>query len=51
MAVPADDDVVVHGDAERPRRVDDGLRHVDVGARGRGIAGGMIVHLYCRSRI
>jgi hypothetical protein len=44
MAVLADDDVVVHGDAERPGHVDDGLRHLDVGARGRWIAGGMIVH-------
>jgi hypothetical protein len=44
MAVLADDDVVVHGDAEGPGHVDDGLRHLDVGARGRRIAGGMIVH-------
>jgi hypothetical protein len=36
--------VVVHGDAERPGHVDDGLGHLDVGARGRRIAGGMIVH-------
>lgn len=35
MAVAADDDVVVHGDPHRPRRLDDGARHVDVGA-GRG---------------
>lgn len=43
MAVAADDDVVVHGDAERPCRVDDHLRHVDVGARRGRIAGGMVV--------
>jgi hypothetical protein len=44
VAVLADDDVVVHGDAERSGHIDDGLGHLDVGARGRGIAGGMIVH-------
>jgi hypothetical protein len=44
VAVLADDDVVVHGDAERPGDVDDRLRHLDVRARGRRIAGGMIVH-------
>ncbi len=43
MAVLADDEVVVHGDAERARNVDDSLRHLDVGARGRRIAGGMVV--------
>jgi hypothetical protein len=36
MTVLADDDVVVHGDAERLRHVDDRLRHWDVGARGIG---------------
>ena len=44
MALAADDDVVVDGDAERPRRIDDLLRHVDVGARRRRIAGGVVVH-------
>jgi hypothetical protein len=44
VAVLADDDVVVHGDAERPAHVDDGLGHLDVCARGRRIARGMIVH-------
>ena len=43
MAVLADDDVIVHGDAERPRRLDHGFCHVDVGARRRRIAGGMVV--------
>jgi hypothetical protein len=33
VAVLADDDVVVHGDAERARHRDDRLRHFDVGAR------------------
>jgi hypothetical protein len=43
MSVLAHDDVVVHGDAERLGDLDDRLRHLDVGARGRGIAGGMVV--------
>ena len=34
---------VVHGDAQRARDLDDRPRHVDVGARGSGIAGGMVV--------
>ena len=40
----ADDDVVVHGNAERARHLDDRLRHLDVGARRRRIAGRMVVH-------
>ena len=44
MIVLADDDVVVHGDAERLRYLDDRPRHLDVGSRGRRIAAGMIVH-------
>jgi hypothetical protein len=44
MPVLADDEVVVHGDAERARDLDDRLRHLDVGARRGGIAGGMVVH-------
>lgn len=44
VAILADDDVIVHGDAERLRYRDDAVRHVDVGARGRWIAGGMVVH-------
>ena len=32
VAVLADDDVVVHGDAERARHRDDRLGHLDVGA-------------------
>jgi hypothetical protein len=43
MAVLSDDEVVVHGDAERARDLDDRLRHLDVGARGRRIAGGVVV--------
>ena len=38
MAVLADDDVVVDGDAERPGDVDDRPGHVDVGARRRRVA-------------
>ena len=43
MAVLADDEMVVHGNPERARDLDDRLGHLDVGARGRGIAGRMIV--------
>ena len=43
MAVLADDDVVMDGDAERSRDIDDRLRHRNVGARGRRIAGGVVV--------
>ena len=43
MPVLADDDVVVHGDAERAGERDDLLGHLDVGARWRRVAGGMIV--------
>ena len=43
MAVSADDDVVVHGDAERFGGGNDELRHVDIGAAGRRVARGMIV--------
>ncbi len=32
MAILADDDVVVHGDAQWFCGVDDGLRHLDIGA-------------------
>jgi hypothetical protein len=31
MAFLADDDVIVHGDAERARNVDDRLCHLNVG--------------------
>ena len=44
VALAADDDVVVDGDAERLGGIDDLLRHVDVGAGGRGIARGVVVH-------
>jgi hypothetical protein len=38
MPLLADDDVVVHQDAERLGGGDDLLGHLDIGARGRGIA-------------
>ena len=43
MPVLADDDVIVHGDAERACDVGNLLGHLDVGVRLRRIAGGMIV--------
>ena len=50
MPVLADDDVVVHGNAERGGDLDDRLGHMDVGLRGRRIAGGMVVHQDQRGR-
>lgn len=44
MAVPSDDDVVVHGNAEWRRDVDNRFGHLDVGLRGRRIATWMVVH-------
>jgi len=44
VAVLADDDVIVHGNAEQARHRDNLLRHLDVGARRRRVAGRMIVH-------
>lgn len=42
-AVAAHDQMVVYGDAQRPGRLRDLARHVDIGARGRGIARRMVV--------
>lgn len=50
MPVLADDDVVVHGNPQRLGDVDDGLRHLDVGLRRRGIAAWVIVHHTTRQR-
>jgi hypothetical protein len=50
MSAPADDDVVVHGDAERGGDVDDRFRHLDVRTRRRGIAARMVVHQDDRQR-
>ena len=44
MAVFADDDVIVHRNAERAGDVDDRFRHLDVGGRRCRVAGGKIVH-------
>ena len=49
MSAPADDDVVVRGDAERGGDVDDRFRHLDVRTRRRGIAARMVVHQDDRS--
>jgi hypothetical protein len=43
MPLLADDNVVVHGNAERLRHVDDLLGHLDIGARRRRVAGGVVV--------
>ncbi len=43
MPVLADDEVVVHLDAQRLRHLDDRLRHLDVGARGGRVAEGVVV--------
>ena len=43
VPVAADDQVVVDGDAERLADLDDRLRHLDVGARRRRVAGGVVV--------
>ena len=43
MPVLADDDVVVHGNAERGGDLDDRFRHMDIGLRGRRVAGGVVV--------
>jgi hypothetical protein len=43
MSVLADDNVIMHGNAERPGDVDDRLGHVNIGLRRRRIAGGVVV--------
>jgi len=44
MPLLADDDVVVHGDAERLGDSDNCLRHLDVRAGRSGVSRWMIVH-------
>jgi hypothetical protein len=44
MPLLADDDVVMHGNAERLRHLDDLPGHLDVRARRRRVAGGVVVH-------
>jgi hypothetical protein len=51
MPALADDDVVVHGNAERGGDIDDRLRHLDVGLRRRGITARMVVHQQTQSEI
>ena len=51
MAVLADNDVIVHGDAERTRDIDDRLGHLDIRLRRRRVAGGVIVQEPIDSRI
>src|SRR3954471_13266543 len=43
MPVLADDDVIVHGNAERGGDLDDRLGDVDIGLRRRRVAGGVVV--------
>lgn len=43
VAVLADDDVIVKRNAERLGGLGDELRHLDIGARRRRVAGGMVV--------
>lgn len=50
MPVLADNDVIMHGDAERLGDVYDRFRHLDVGLRRCRVAGGMIVHQPRRMR-
>lgn len=45
MALPSDDDVIMDGDAERRRTVDDLAGHLDVGPRRRRIARRVVVDL------
>ena len=44
MAIAADDEVVVHGDAQWLRDLHDHPRHFNIGARGCRVSSGMIVH-------
>lgn len=43
MPILADDDVVVHFDAQRLGHLDDGARHLDVGVGGRRVATRVVV--------
>jgi hypothetical protein len=44
MPASSDDNVVVHGNAERGCDIDDRFRHLDVGLRRRRIAARVMVH-------
>jgi hypothetical protein len=43
VTVLTDDDVIVHGNAQGLRVLDNHARHLDVGVRGRRLAGGMVM--------
>src|SRR5437879_10455033 len=43
VAVLTDDDVIVHGDAERLRDIDNLFGHLNIGLRRRGVATRMVV--------
>jgi hypothetical protein len=51
VAVLADDEMIVHGDPERARDLDDRPCHVDISARGSRVAGGMVVQEQTASTI
>jgi hypothetical protein len=51
VAFLADNNVVVHGNAERVGHGDDLLRHLDIGARRRRVAGRMIVQQMLQTAI
>jgi hypothetical protein len=50
VALPADDDVVVDGDAEGLGDIDHRLGHLDVGARRGRVAGGVVMNEDQRGR-
>jgi len=43
MAASADNDMIMHDDAERAGDVDDGFGHLHIGLRRRGVAGGVVM--------
>ena len=51
MAIPPDDQMIMHRDAQRLGDIDDILRHLDVCRGGRGISRGVIMHQYTRRLI
>lgn len=50
MSFTPNDNMVVNGYSQRGRRCDDLFRHIDVGARRRGVAGRVVVHQPRRMR-
>jgi hypothetical protein len=51
VPVLADDEVIVRRDAERARGIDAPLGHLDVGARRRRVAGGVIRNFFSVSSL